>query len=242
MKPAIVFREGCSGHFLYALITNHPADSVNFRMADYHENAQSNIYLTHQVNYDYHKTLFDPLLRILPTKKIYNVIYNIFMKKTLVEEFNNTALASWTQDCVFWYDKCYYQIKYFYQAIMQDITINQYPDIVDFDRVLDQHYIQQILKNYFNRDLDNNQQQLLKNYAQLQLPVDLINDSAVSMNKILEPITDQMLMQNPWFWAYCIFKFEQNNGLSEQQRAWTVNNITAVQLQQNLLDIATQYR
>jgi hypothetical protein len=83
MKPAIVFREGCSGHFLYALITNHPAESVKFRMADRYENAQSDIYLTHQTNYAQHKKMFHPLLRILPTKKIYNVIYNIFMKKTL---------------------------------------------------------------------------------------------------------------------------------------------------------------
>jgi len=241
MKPAIVFREGCSGHFLYALITNHPAESVKFRMADRYENAQSDIYLTHQTNYAQHKKMFHPLLRILPTKKIYNVIYNIFMKKTLVEEFNKTALEFWTQDCVFWYDKCYYQIKHFYQLIMQDIATNQYADIVDFDRMLDQQYIQQILKDYFNKEFGNNQQQLLTNYAQLQLPIDLNNDCASSMHEILQPITDQMLMQNPWFWAYCVFKFEQNNGLSEQQRAWTVNDITAVQARQNLIDIATQY-
>jgi hypothetical protein len=107
--------------------------------------------------------------------------------------------------------------------------------------MLDQQYIQQILKDYFNKEFGNNQQQLLTNYAQLQLPMDLNNDCAYSMHEILQPITDQMLMQNPWFWAYCVFKFEQNNGLSEQQRAWTVNDITAVQARQNLIDIATQY-
>jgi hypothetical protein len=75
----------------------------------------------------------------------------------------------------------------------------------------------------------------VKKYAELQLQMDLTEDSTQQMQDILAPITDHMLVQNPWFWAYAVFKFEHNNNLTEQHRLWSVNNFKVPQTRNDLI-------
>lgn len=232
MIPAIVFREGHSGHFLQSVILDRPAELAKFRMADNFQNTKE-IFLTHNTNLELDK--FDPVYRILPTNNIYNAIYNIFMKKTLVEEFPEFDLASWLQDPIFWYDKCYYHIKEYYFLIKQDIVTNTFTNIVDFDKITDCDYLKQWLYCNFGKTITQNQISLIKNYASTQLEIALEDDSATTMQEIVSPLTDSMLEQNPWFWAYSVFKFEQNNKFAESDRLWSVNDIRAPHLTNDLL-------
>jgi hypothetical protein len=242
MKTAIIYREGHSGNFLYSVITSQPADDVSFRMADNYQNYQNDIFLTHDQNIGNQQ--FDQVLRILPVRNIYNPIYNIFMKKTLLEEFPTFEMKNWTNDIVFWYDKCYYQIQYYYDQICKDIATNTIQNIIEFDRLTDCNYLSDVLLQNFRITLNDNQRALIKNYAQLQLQVELADDNTTSMQEILAPISDDMLLQNPWFWAYAVFKFERNNNLTEEQRLWSVDAIKSphvcselIQYQYNCLPV-----
>lgn len=234
MKTIIVFREGHSGHFLRAVLLNDPATVANFRINDYLsvEKYGINIQLTHDpmdiLNYDC-------VFRILPTRKIYNAIYNIFMKKMLVEEFPGFDLAGWVDDPVFWYDKCYYNIQEYYHKIHNDIATNTIQNVIDFDQLTDINYLTKVLQQNFHVEFDDNRSALVENYANMQLKIDLEDDDTLLMQEILEPITDSMLLQNPWFWAYAVFKFEHNNNLTGEHRLWSVNNFKVPQTRSDLL-------
>jgi hypothetical protein len=235
MKTAIIFREGHSGNFLYSVLTNLPANNAKFRMADKFQNYRDNFFLTHQEKTIINNPTIDCFLKILPSQNIYNPIYNIFMKKTLIEEFPDFDLSKWVNDTVFWYDKCYYQIQCYYKQICNDICTNTLENVVDFDRLTDCDYLEELLLKYFNQTLNDNQRALAENYARLQLQVELKDDNTTSMLEILGPITDDMLLSNPWFWAYAVFKFEHNNNLTEQQRLWSVDHFRSPQTRADLL-------
>ena len=232
MIPAIVFREGHSGYFLQSVILDRPADSTKFRMAEGPQSTEE-IFLTHSTSLPADK--FDPVFRILPTHCIYNAIYNIFMKKVLIEEFPGFELTQWTQDPIFWYDKCYYHIKECYFQIKQDIATNTFVNIVDFDNITDCDYLAHWLFCNFGKTITQNQISLINNYASKQLSMQLKDDATTAMSAILDPLSDSVLEQNPWFWAYSVFKFEQNNSLTEADRLWSVDNFQRPQLANDLL-------
>jgi hypothetical protein len=234
MNVAIVFCEGHSGHFLRAVILNHPSSVAAMRISDQLDNSCNglSIQLTHNV----HDTLgSDCVLRILPTRNIYNAIYNIFMKKILIEEFPAIDLANWVDDPVFWYDKCYYHIQEYYHRIHNDISTNTIQHVIDFDQLTNLEYLTDLLHQYFHLEFTDNRRALVAKYSELQLQINLEDDSTVDMQDILAPVTDHMLLQNPWFWAYAVFKFEHNNNLTEQHRLWSVNNFKIPQTRNDLL-------
>jgi hypothetical protein len=239
MKTVVVFREGYSGHFLRAVILNHPSTVANFRIDDRLLSHNKELYV--QLTHDTHAiSNTDRIFRILPTRKIYNPIYNNFMKKILVEEFPNFDLANWINDPVFWYDKCYYHIQEYYSKIHNDISTNTIQHVIDFDQLTDTEYLSNMLQQEFQLELDANRRALVKNYAELQLKIDLIDDTTLLMQDILSPITDSMLLQNPWFWAYAVFKFEHNNNLTENRRLWSINNFKVPQTRSEIIQY--QYR
>jgi hypothetical protein len=190
------------------------------------------VIVTHSVD---QVVLSDLVFRILPTHNIYNPIYNVFMKKMLPEEFPGFDLVNWADDTVFWYDKCYCLIKEYFDRIHKDIATNSIANIIDFDRLTKPEYLADLLDQHFGLEFDRNRRAFVEKYAQLQLPIDLADDDSTSMQDILAPITDQMLRQNPWFWAYAVFKFEHNNNLTEQDRLWSVNNFKIPQTRNDLL-------
>jgi hypothetical protein len=234
MKVLIVFCEGQSGHFLRSVILNHPASVASFRISDCLINGRNDIdvRLSHDLD---NLPDADCVFRILPTHNIYNAIYNIFMKKILIEDFPEFDLANWTDDPVFWYDKCYYNIQEYYDRIHKDISTNTIHNVIDFDRLTDSTYLAGMLQQHFCLEFDNNQRTLVEEYAKLQLHIALADDDTQVMQDILEPITDQMLLQNPWFWAYAVFKFEHNNNLTEQDRLWSVNDFKVPQTRNDLI-------
>jgi len=239
MKTVIVFREGQSGHFLKSIILKNDLRDVNFRMAEHY--SASNITLTHDNNYDTHQAEFDRVLRILPTCRIYSAIYNNFMKKLIPEEYSASVLDNWLSDPVYWHDRCYYNIVEYHDLITKDIQTNCYPDVIDFDQVLDSDYLAQILAKYFQINFDNERENLRKTYKALQLSVDL-DQRSTSMTDIVSVVTDDLLIKNPWFFSYCIHKYEQANNLEPKNRLWSINNIHQTPTKQLLLSLAQQYR
>lgn len=242
MKTLIVFREGHSGRFLQAIIQDMPPDVAAYRLDDYRVRGFNQwVTGTHEVDLSNQQKSHDLVLRILPKHNIYNAIYNVFTKKLLLEEYSEFNLSDWNKNLTFWYDKCFYLIKEYYALIHNDIADNLYPNTVNFDQLTDRDYIAHIIQKYYNTNLTNNQQNLIKDYSKLQLSVSLSDNDQTSMKEIIEPISDQMLHDNPWFSAYCIFKFEKNNNFSESARLWSIDNITEPFTQRKLLEIATQY-
>lgn len=241
MIPAIVFREGHSGHYFASLVIGRGKPS--FRMSDHFSvYCKDQIFLTHQVDYKKHIEEYNPVVRILPNKKIYNAIYNNFMKKVLVEDFPEFELPQWVNNTVEWYDRCYQNMCEFYNLIKQDIETNIYPEVVNFDLLTEEQYMDSVLKQYFGVELTPARITLLNEYKALQLNIDLEDNTDTSMEKIVEPLTNQMLVENPWFWAYCIFKYEHNNNINETQRLWTINNLQKPQTKNDLLVISRLYQ
>lgn len=247
MKTLIIFREGHSGHYLQSLINNHPVDA-KFRMDNWYPGIYNslpekisgdNVCLHHSPGVDY-ENKFDLILTILPDQKIYHAIYNIFFKKMLIEEFTIEQYQNWQNDPVFWYDKSYYHIKQYYELITQDITNNRYPNIVNFDRMLDKVYLDQIFHLYYGKGLTDIQTTLVEQYKNKQLNIDLPR-TGKSMVEITDPIPDSQFVETPWFASYCIYKYEFNNGLTESQRRWSINDIKTIIDKTFLLSLETQY-
>jgi hypothetical protein len=238
MKTVIVFREGQSGHYLKSITLDAGLHNVGFRMSENHK--ASSITLTHTDNYQEHMLQFDLVLRILPTKKIYSAIYNNFMKKLINEQYSSVALDNWQSNSVFWYDLSYYNIREYYDLITTDIQTNRYTNIIDFDRLLDKNYLSDILYKYFQIDFNDSRETVRKTYEGLQLSVELDQDR-VNMEDIADVIQDQLLLENPWFFSYCIHKYELANNLTPQNRLWSINNIDQPPTKQLLLSLAAQY-
>lgn len=237
MTVAIVFREGHSGHFLSSIIQN--IGDPEFKMIDTMGQPYATIHLTHDINLNC--KMYDLVLRILPEHKVYNAIYNIFAKKLLLEEYKNFNLHDWKYNTQYWYDRCFYQIKHYFEVINEDIRSNTFANVVNFDMLTNETYLAKILEQHFNIELDNSRIEFLNQYKSYQLNIDLLNDSQTNMESILLPITDTMLNENPWFWAYSVFKFEYNNNLSESQRLWSVNDCLRVQTRNDLINNSKLY-
>jgi hypothetical protein len=239
MKRILVHREGQSGHFFLALLEKFDLELIKFRIPDYLMSNTYNLEITHEVDYARHITQFDQVLRILPTKKIYHAIYNNFMKKLIVEQTNLNFLA-WRDNPALWYDICFYNINEYHAMIVDDVEKNQYKEIINFDHMLDHQYLDWVLSTYFDQCMDKERVEVLNNYKKMQLQLDLDN-AEVSMQDIANTVPDELFELNPWFFSYCIYKYEKNNNLAESARQWSINNITGIQTKYDLLTIAECY-
>jgi hypothetical protein len=239
MKTVIVFREGQSGHYLKSVILNNALTNVGFRMTEQYQ--ENSITLTHANDYELHKTEFDLILRILPTKQIYLAIYNNFMKKLITEEYSTTVLDNWQSNPVYWHDRCYYNIVEYYNLITQDIQTNSYPKIINFDQLLDKDYLTSILTQYFQVEYDNAREVIRKTYKELQLSMNL-DQNVNNMEDIISVVNDDLLAKNPWFFSYCLHKYEQTNNFVPENRQWSIDNIHQVPTRQLLVSLADQYK
>lgn len=235
MKVCILFRAGHSGNYIQSLIEDKPID-VQFRIDPYNpqltkELLESDIsyindnqcVLLHTVPSREFLKKFDLVLRILPTKNLYNPIYNNFHKKILVEEPIGKDFLQWKDCLTFWYDKTFYNISEQYAHIVNDMQHNQIENVIDFDRILNIDYIEYIFQKYFNRSVTDNMKNIVDKYKHLQLGFAL-TDSGLTMHDITKIFHDDMFFHDPWFASYCIFKFEKNNNLNESQRQWSIGD------------------
>ena len=261
MKTLISFREGLSGHYLRKLIFDS-TENINFRVDPFIPNVPQQI--QHQIeiqkkylgdNYcvcmhpknintdiDFNiEKNFDLILTIQVYKKIYNALYNNFHKKLLIDNSQlQTSFQTWHENKIFWYDLAYYNIKEYYELYQRDLIENTFPNIINFDLLLDIDYIQHIFQKYLNRSINNNTRLIVEKYSNLQLKLNLPNDEK-DMKDIVGVLPDNVFVESPWFASYCIFKFEKNNNLSELQRRWQIDSIDNVIDQKFLLKISDQY-
>lgn len=239
MKRILVHREGQSGHFFLALLEKFDTSTIRFRIPDQYQSKIFNLEITHEVNWQKHSSCYDQVLRILPERKIYHGIYNNFMKKLIVEQ-STQNFQDWKNNIVHWYDTCFCNIQEYHNLITQDIADNQYTNIINFDSMLEDDYMDSVLKKYFGQELDADRRKILHRYRSLQLQTDL-DLPHTDMQDIVGQLEHRDFDENPWFFAYCVFKYEKNNGLSESDRQWSVNDITQVQHKDNLLNLAQCY-
>lgn len=250
MNILILFRDGLSGHYLRALINDTP-DELGFRVDPWYpgiydnlqesaaRNASSSCHCTHKLSGSLSN--YDLMLSILVYRKIYHAIYNHFYKKLLVEQLDlRTRFERWQQESTFWYDTAFYNIKEYYDLFRRDHVENTLPNIINFDLMLDIDYIEEIFKKYLSRPITYNTKRLVTSYGAKQLQYDLSGDEK-DMKDILDQIPDDEFSKSPWFAAYCIFKYENNNHLSELQRLWSIDQIDDLIDKKILLSIATQY-
>jgi hypothetical protein len=246
MKTLILFREGLSGHYLKSLIDDEPVD-VKFRMDPWYPGIydtltppaedQSCVCL-HQLPDAVYADKFDRVFTMLVNKSIYHAIYNVFTKKVLVEQSSPDEFACWQDNMVTWYDRCYYNIEEYWGLFRQDAALGQ---VIDFDQILDADYMDQLFQQHYGRTLSDNQRRIVTEYSAKQLNLTL-STSGTSMQEIVDAIPDHLFRENPWFAAYCLFKFEKNNQLPESNRLWTIDDVTQPIDRVFLLSVAQQYR
>jgi hypothetical protein len=239
MKTLVVFREGQNGNFLKLLIENYKHANVDFRISDIHPTNHFDITLTHNVDFILQKEKYDQVIRILPEKKIYLAIYNNFIKK-LVREQAVLDFSNWKSHTTAWYDTCFYNIEEYYNLICSDICNNQYTDVISFDLMLDPGYMNTVLNQYFGVKLDQSRLLLLESYSNLQLKIP-IDSEAVLMQDISDVISDDMFENNPWFFSYCLHKFEKANNFTEKNRKWSIDSLPGILTRQTLTDISVMY-
>lgn len=250
MKTLIVFREGLSGHYLKSLVDDLPVE-VNFRMDPWYPEIYNVVnnkknescvcrHFSPSVDFIKLEQQFDLVLNIHPDKKIYQAVYNVFFKKILVEQFTTEQYANWKNDLVFWYDKSYYNIQEYFHLFEQDRKNSKYTNLIDFDSLLLESYVEKMFEQYYNRPLTSNMKLIIEQYREKQLNINLTRDGS-TMQEIIDPIPDINFDQHPWYAAYCIFKYELNNGLSEKQRSWSIDSVKTVIDKKFLLDIQHQY-
>lgn len=246
MKTLIVFREGLSGHYLKSLVDDENVE-VKFRMDPWYpgiydtlmppKQDQTCVCLHQLPDPDYDKK-FDVVFTVLAKQAIYQAIYNVFTKKILIEQSTPAEFSAWQTNPVYWYDRCYYNIEEYWNLFRQDQSLG---NIIDFDRILDVGYISDLFQQHYGRQLTTNQRRIVTEYAAKQLDVNLTLHGQ-TMTEIVAPIPDHKFLESPWFAAYCLFKFERNNGLPESNRLWTIDSVTQPIDKQFLLTVAQQYR
>lgn len=246
-KTLILFREGLSGHYLKSLIDDEPVE-VKYRMDSWHPDIRLETIMPpvqeqkctclHKLPVPDFEKDFDTVFTIVAKQKIYQAMYNVFTKKILLEQFSPAEFAAWHTDLIRWYDRCYYNITEYWQLFQSYQVIG---NVVEFDRILDVDYIADLFQKYYGSSLTDNQRRIVTEYAAKQLDVKLTLDGK-TMQDIVAPIPDHKFQESPWFAAYCLFKYEKNNGLAEERRLWTIDSVTQPIDKQFLLTVARQYR
>jgi hypothetical protein len=251
MKTVIFFREGLSGHYLKSLVDDSD-QPVSFRIDPWYPGIYNNPRPTklencrcihkHLVNYREIEQQRDLILTIQVRHKIYHAIYNIFYKKFLIENIKQQKnFKTWTNNLSTWYDQTFYNIKEYYQLYQQDLVENTFSNVIEFDHLLEIDYIEHVFKHYYNKQLTCNMSRIVNTYAKLQLQHNLSRDGQC-MADIISALPDQVFWESPWFASYCIFKYETNNHLLENQRQWSIDSVTKPIDKQFLIAIADQYQ
>ena len=247
MKTLIWFREGLSGHYFKSLVDDQPT-VVSFRIDPWWPGLYDappvvdptiNCVCLHPIpNFD--TSAFQTVVTILAHDKIYHAAYNVFYKKLLVEHQLTEEHKNWQLNPVAWYDRAYYNIQEYVGLFQQDTVNNTMLNVINFDHILQEEYIESVFKQYFNRAMSVNMRSIVARYREQQLGIELPL-AGTEMSDIVSTIPDQYFAQAPWFAAYCIYKYEHNNKLAETDRLWSIDSIERPIDKEFLLQIATQY-
>ena len=249
MKTMIFFREGLSGHYLKSIIDDD-SKPIGFRVDPWFPGQTRGPMIReackclhpHTVDWQDYIQDYELILTIQVRQRIYHACYNNFYKKYLVENHHLVRdFENWTANQLFWYDVTYYNIKEYHGLYQQDLSQNQFANVIEFDRLLEADYIEHLLQHYYNRPMTDNQRRIVSQYAGVQLQRDL-SQAHSSMQDIVNEIQDEDLLRSPWFASYCVFKYETNNGLTEDQRLWSIDNIDRPVDKDFLLSIANRYQ
>lgn len=255
MNIVILFREGLSGHYLKALIDNSH-DDIKSRVDPWYPGIYDQLecprhaqtkslggcHCLHRNSVDQQTLMnYDLVFSVLVYQKIYHGIYNNFHKKLLVEQLDlKEKFLCWQTNPTMWYDIAFYNCKEYFHLFQHDHNDHSVGNVINFDLLLEIDYIEEIFRTYLNRQIDDNTRRIVSSYRAHQLQYDLSGDEKI-MKDIVAQIPDHEFTRSPWFAAYCIFKYENNNQLSDSQRSWSIDNLSGIIDKKYLLEIASQY-
>jgi hypothetical protein len=267
MRTVISFSEGCSGNFLATFITNfdvaihkHIVDInrvdktlrfnhinlINYGWAmdiddpSTHRKDLDNftVIVTHSHDTQKIKSTLNPdqIIRIEPVTGLFTAIYNVFTKK-LIDDDKADIMKQWPSAPSYCYDKTFEHLKFYY-AKFSNSQLTADEILFDFGWIWDLEKMNIFLKETgMTGDFD-----LLKRYQASQLPLLLNLPSTNNMSEIVAQIPSTYFEQSPWFACYCLFCFELNNNLKEEQRLWTIDNLSQVLGPNDLVDLSVKYQ
>lgn len=267
MRTVISFSEGCSGNFLATFITNSnivdAQDMVNTSRVDgslrrkhlnlinhawamdldnpgtYRKDLDNfTVIVTHDHDPQKIKSKLNPdqIIRIEPITGLFTAIYNVFTKK-LIDDDKEDIMKRWPCEPSYCYDRTFEHLKCYYTKFSNSYLTSE-EILFDFGWLFNQEKMEIFLKK-INMIGDFN---LLKKYQESQLPLLLNLPSTNIMSEIVVQIPDKYFKQSPWFACYCLFCFELNNNLVEEQRMWSINHLSSVLGPSDLIDLSFRYR
>lgn len=256
MKTVISFSEGCSGHFLAALLANSDItidsriDTANnaqlWKDHSIHQAFRSNfqphqddytIALTHEKNYNLIQYYLNPdrVIRIEPVTGIFTAIYNVYHKK-LINEDHPTILDNWQANPSAHYNRAHEHLKDYY-TYFSNSAWTPAEIFFDFGWLYNDAKLKQFAQDI---DVDINLD-MVYNYRAKQLPWVLNHPSATNMAEIVDQFPAEIFYTSPWFASYCIFSFEHANNMQESQRTWSIDNVGLL-TRDELIHLSTGYQ
>ena len=265
MKTVISFSEGCSGNFLAAFLSNSKIaaeqivkarridgifrgkrrDLINYGQAMDLDNRihligldRFSVIITHDHNVQKIKSVLKPdqIIRIEPITGLFTAIYNVFTKK-LIDDDNEDIMKQWPSNVSYCYDKTFEHLKCYYAKFSnRHVTADEI--LFDFGWIFDRSKMETFLKDI---GMTGNFE-LLETYQESQLPLLLNLPATGIMSEIVAQIPNKYFEQSPWFACYCLFCFELNNSLKEEQRLWSINDINQVLGPDDLVDLSFKYQ
>jgi hypothetical protein len=250
-RTVISFDPGCSGHWLAVLISDSKVTEffridvidniLKYTIIPYFQKlapVTHPVIVTHETDINRIRSEFcaDRVIRIRPNTYKFNALYNVFVKKYLLEEDDITQ--HWPNNAAYCYNQVFEGLKDWYNILSRPVIM---PGCVDFDfgNMFDLDKLTKFLTEMdveVTDDMINMHQQYLENQETLKLDV----YPQESMQSIVSRIPADRFAKNPWFACYCIFCFEQSNNLTEQQRLWSIDTLPIVGARE-LINMSTQY-
>jgi hypothetical protein len=248
MRTVISFNEGCSGNFLAAVVSNSMINEyvridTSNNLLKYSMVPQlthipkrlSDVVVTHSDDYDeiVARLAADRVIRIETITGIYNAIYNVFIKKHIIEQ-GSPILTIWPDRPAYCYDMTFEHLKDYHTKFSK---INYHPAeiLFDFGWTLDvDSTVKFLISLGVQPDLD-----LVKKYITHQQPI-ILDHTLLTMPDIVNQIPDDNFIDSPWWACYCIFQFEKNNELLESDRKWTIDSLPILN-KSNLINLSILY-
>jgi hypothetical protein len=249
-KIVISFDEGCSGNFLAALLSNSEISAFN--RIDVKENILSynilpsingkikntkSIIVTHEHRTDVIEQISDVelIIRIVPVTGIFTAIYNVFVKKAVAEKFTD-IMDQWPNNTAYCYDMIFENLKDYYNKFSNS-TLDRDQVLFDFGWFYNTDKLVQFV-NDLGRNCDLT---VIEKYQQAQLPLLLSLPKSNRMEDIVKLVPDVFFENSPWFFCYCLFCFEQNNHLLENQRQYSIDQFNKIMTAQDLISLSHKY-
>ena len=243
------YREGCSGSWLAELLTltkyrpiyfrqdrqdvdleNIPAEVLHFDGNFDDQCRPARKIFTNQKIVTCHSVNYNLLRELWPDKVIYRLVPKTMIFRSIALAYYKLGAETSNVDSAFQYIKDYYDLH----TILDHKPTLPNSFIINFGDLDSAACIE----NTFNIKLANYQIEFLKDYWLLQYQVQPVDESKLVINISKEQLLTIFNKEiNAFNFACYIFVYEMQNNLLEQQRMWTIDDVTTSMSWQELIDL-----